>query len=166
MTKTSTLHGFIAITLLAILALAPLQFASANTDDSNGGFFSNLRERQVASRQNVKANLLQMLSSEEASEEEAFESVTQSTNLATITYQLTDIADRIESRMLILENQNTTLSLEAYTKLESARTKLGNVTSILTTGNITDAAVITNELASVRTDLQKIIGEIKTTLLK
>ena len=163
--KTTTFNGFIAVALLAILALAPLQFASANTGNDNGGFFSNLREKQLANRQNVKANLLQILSSEESAEESVAIQGYTPASLATATYQLTDIADRIESRMIILKNQGTTLSQDAHTTLALARTKLEGVTLQLGTETVnTDA--ITTELASVRSDLQKIIAEIKTTLTK
>lgn len=160
--KTTTFNGFIAIALLAVLALAPLQFASANTDSENGGFFSNLRERQLINRQNVKANLLQILSSEESAEESTTQRYAPA-SLASATYQLTDIADRIESRMIILQNQGATLSQDAHTTLALARTKLENVTFELGT-ETTDTDAITTELTSIRSDLQKIIAEIKTTL--
>ncbi len=117
----------------------------------------------------MKASLLQILSSEDVVTEPAITTTNDTysrTNLAIATYQLTDIADRIESRMLILENQGATLSSEAYTILGLTRVKIENVTLLLATQEFTNSTVITNELASVRTDLQNIISEIKEILSK
>lgn len=158
--KTTTFNGFIAVALLAILALAPLQFASAN-NGSTGGFFSNLRERQVTNREKVKTNLLQILSSDSAPAQTT--AATPSSELANITYRLTDIADRIESRMLILENQGTFVTEASHTTLAMARTTLTNV-SLQLASNTIDETAITADLAIVRSQLQKVIAELKTTL--
>ncbi len=166
--KSTTFNRFITITLLAFLAFAPLQFSFADNGDDNKGFFSTFRERQISNREQVKVNLLQILSSDET-ETPQVEPVTAepaytATELANITYQLTDIADRIESRMLILENQGTILSDQSYTALALVRTKLESVTLQLMINDSINVEKLTDELASVRTDLQNIISELKIIL--
>lgn len=163
--KTTTFNVFITFTLLAFLAFAPLQFAFANNDDNSRGFFSSFRERQITNREQVKINLLQILSSEEESASPAVTTSTEynTAELANITYQLTDIADRIESRMLILENQGTEVSTTSHTTLVLARTSLSDISLTLMSPEV-DVAAITAELAIVRTQLQAIIAELKASL--
>lgn len=158
--KSTTFNGFIAVALLVILALAPMQFAFAD-DGSNTGFFSSLRERQVTNREKVKVNLLQLLSSNNESGEQAVTDGASTNELANIAYQLADITDRLEARIIILTNQGTEVSQATRTTLESVRNTLTNVSLALMSDSM-DEEVLKNDLANVRTDLQTIIAELKT----
>jgi|GEM_PF-1759140 len=183
---------FIAVMILAPLQAIFAQTTSV-TFTEKPSLFASLRERQITNREKVKENLLQILSSEDAKQETLTEeqtSVGQTTvvseettavtiatptapvyiydisTLATITYRLTDIADRLESRMLILKSQDVSIHQEAYTNLELARTGLENILLQLMIPDQTtvDGDAVVTELITIRTELQNVIATLKQVL--
>lgn len=167
--KSITLNKFFIITILALLAFAPLQFAFA-ASANEGGFFSiftNWRERQIEGRDQVQNNLSRIFSPEEKAPEITTPTSTllvvsnNSTELITATQQLKDITSRIQEYVIAIKNQGITLSEVSQTSLEQTILNLDKISLHLNSSTAIDTSLITRELSLIRKQLQGIIAELK-----
>lgn len=119
-----------AIIILAALCLAPFTLLHAQTietqDDTS--LFGSLRERQISNRQKIKANLRELITSEQVHEtEHSVDDVDTQTiddPIVVFAYRLQSIADRLESHILLAEYNGTTLPNEVELSFVDAQMQL------------------------------------------
>lgn len=173
-TTHSTLLGMM---IAVIFIAAPVMTFAQATFVPDTSLMNNLREKQISNREKIKNNLLRILATPESplvdttteipatfSAETAPAYTTR--DLASITYRLADITDRLESRMMMLEYQGQKVPTSVRTSLVDIRMHLEKVTTIL--GNDETTPVNTSEiittLIQVKTSLSETIASLKTTL--
>lgn len=176
-TKSSTLFS---ILIAVIVMSAPFMTFAQATLIPDTSLMNNLREKQISNREKIKNNLLRILATPENSVVDTTTTATEipatfslettptytTRDLASITYRLADITDRLESRMMMLEYQGQKIPDSVRTSLTNIRTQLEKVTAIL--GNNETTPVNTPEiittLTNIKISLSETIVSLKTSL--